>query len=143
MEILEIPKDLSKQCESINNKFIPFSILVGKTINKIESYRSRVGTEIQYLLFEITDFEKYIMFHEQGCCEWVYLNDICGDLEDLIGTPILMAEEVSRKAEELENEESATWTFYKLATIKGYVTLRWLGVSNGYYSESVDFRELK
>jgi hypothetical protein len=118
-----------------------FSDLVGKTFAEV----SNVGNEI--IRFVDLGGVTYELFHEQDCCENVYVEDICGDLSDLVGTPILAAEE----AESLDHPEgykpeyepeSFTWTFYKLATIKGSVTIRWLGESNGYYSESVDFRRV-
>lgn len=74
------------------------------------------------------------------------MESIVGDLSDLVGSPILQAEEVEHRDETPEGATppeypgSYTWTFYKLATIKGGVTIRWLGESNGYYSERVDMR---
>ena len=89
--------------------------------------------------------DKYLMFHEQDCCESVWVEDICGDLTDLLNSEILEAEDVSDtmgipcSEEEYNEYESVTWTFYKIGTRKGSVTIRWCGTSNGYYSESVDF----
>ena len=93
------------------------------------------------LLFETANGERFMFSHQQDCCERVDINDIVGDLEDLVGEPLLLAEEVQGETPVDFNEreyESVTWTFYKFATRKGYVDVRWLGESNGYYSERVD-----
>lgn len=126
--------------------------LVGKTITEIEQKKFKnYYPGAQELIFHCTTGERYSMYHSQDCCEMVYLAEIIGDLNDLIGNPILKAEEVVSENKtpegvsgpnDIGSEGSFTWTFYKFATIKGYVDLRWLGESNGYYSESVDFEEI-
>jgi len=105
--------------------------MVGKTFTSVKS----TGSE---LIFE-NEQDRYVFFHQQDCCESVRIEDIVGDLSDLEGEPLLVAEEVSGETPaDFEAYESYTWTFYKFATRKGYVDVRWLGESNGYYSESVD-----
>ena len=109
--------------------------MVGKTFTKVES-------DGRTLVFE-NSVDRYVFFHAQDCCEHVRIEDIVGDLSDLEGEVLLKAEETSNifdllNTAEQEFSESGTWTFYKFATRKGYVDVRWLGESNGYYSESVD-----
>jgi len=114
--------------------------LLGKVLTSVDASDEEV-------LFTCSDGSAYKMFHYQDCCESVYVEDINGDLSDLVEAPILQAEEVTSH-ENLPGvkpewqDESYTWTFYKLATIKGSVTIRWYGTSNGYYSEGVDFEEI-
>ena len=118
----------------------PIKILIGKTLTKITV--SENNAEIR---FETDDGEKYLMYHNQDCCESVSIDEIIGDLDDLIGIPILDAREENNidKPQRDKYDESFTWTFYIIATIKGTVTLRWYGSSNGYYSESVDFTQIE
>jgi len=113
------------------------SELVNKTLTSV------VNSDNEELIFTTFTGEKYKLYHEQDCCEYVTIDEIIGDLDDLVGVPLRMAEEVSNEdAPVLTDEECYTWTFYKFATVKGYVTVRWLGISNGYYSESVDFAQI-
>jgi len=93
------------------------------------------------MTFVTASGQEFMFAHMQDCCESVRINDITGDLQDLVGSPLLMAEKVSGVTPvdfQEEDHESVTWTFYKFATLKGYVDVRWLGESNGYYSEGVD-----
>lgn len=84
----------------------------------------------------------FTFLHYQDCCESVRIEDVCGDLSDLVGSPLVLAEEVSNAEEGVELSDSdGTWTFYRFGSGKGSVTVRWLGVSNGYYSERVSYEE--
>lgn len=128
----------------ILNNLVDLDELVGKTLVDIQGAQVD-GEEI---IFTCSDGTKYKMYHEQDCCESVYIEDICGDVDCLLNTPITMAEDISNECADMGpkdpewHDDSHTWTWYKLATVKGYVTIRWYGESNGYYSESVDFLKL-
>jgi hypothetical protein len=120
---------------------VKFSDLQGKSLKSIKVSDDKERVEI-----ECDDGKKFVMLHHQDCCESVAVEDVIGDLADLIGTPILLAEEAvsDKEPEGFKHEyqpESQTWTFYKLRTIKGSVDIRWFGSSNGHYSESVYFEE--
>ena len=144
---------------------VKFEDLKGRTLSKIENIDNAE------LIFTCDNGEQYRLYHYPDCCESVLIDDICGHFEDLINSPILLAEEVihhneeptsrlfnpelSDKEYEIQEalgalpelpargfEDSFTWTFYKLATNAGAITIRWYGQSNGYYSETVDFEKV-
>lgn len=114
--------------------------LIGKTLVEIKHLSDRSDL----VIFKCSDGEEFRMYHAQNCCEGVSIDNVDGDVNDLIGTPILSASEESNRDANPSGidkgyQESFTWTFYKIATIKGSITIRWYGESNGYYSESVEF----
>lgn len=115
--------------------------LIGHTMASVENCSNEA------IVFTTVEGRIFRLYHGQSCCENVAVEDVIGDLDDLVGEPILMAEEATSETNPegitKDYQDSFTWTFYRFATVKGYVTIRWYGSSNGYYSESVDFEEVK
>lgn len=107
--------------------------LIGKTLVSIEGCYIG-GDEI---IFKTACSETYRLMHYQDCCEYVCVVDVIGDVSDIIGHPLIIARESNG-----DGPECGTWTFYTLATIKGYLDIRWLGESNGYHSERVTFERI-
>ena len=113
-----------------------------------ERYRSScdikdmVGKKITGIYYDeenfqiMTDDGTYAFYHEQSCCESVWLTQVDGISDKLIGSRIVIAEVVT---DEKDTEYGhVTWSFYKISTNKGMIDFRWQGESNGYYSEKVD-----
>ena len=131
-------------------RYEDLSTLIGKTLRSV----TQNGRES--INFEGATGERWEMIYEPDCCASCRIEDVVGDLQDLVGSPIVMAEASTnsdnRRADlippkhpehyEYPDDASFTWTFYKLATAKGYVTIRWYGSSNGYYSETASFRRI-
>lgn len=115
------------------------SRLIGKTLVKYQ-----VSNDKDFFALEDSDGIKYIFYHNRGCCENVSIEDIEGNLDDLLNSPIMKAvESKSNNHHRYDDLTSSTWTYYKFATIKGYVDIRWFGSSNGNYSEEVDFATIE
>ena len=95
----------------------------------------------------LTDDCIYIFYHEQDCCESVWLTQVDGISDKIIGTRIVIAEVVIKTGEDgiidTYDYDSITWSFYKIGTNKGMIYFRWQVESNGYYSESVDLIKIE
>lgn len=133
--------------EYLNN----FKKMQGKTITSIQGIEK--GNEEAFI--HTKEGLTGHFYHEQDCCESVYLADFEGDPSDLIGATILEIQELTDedgyiKTRRLIDDsfaptydgESYTYTFYNIKTTKGYLWLRWIGESNGYYSEEMTFELL-
>lgn len=112
----------------------------GKKFSKVVQESKYGGDE---LVFYIDDKRTYQMYHSQDCCEDVYLEDIDGPLDILVDAEIYSAECVTSDVDRDESRNDLEmWTFYKFRTSKGYLTMRWYGGSNGYYSVDVSIISL-
>ena len=105
----------------------------GKIVSEITGAKS----DSEELTISFVDGCSIRFFHEQDCCENVRISDIVGDFSEFVGQPITGISERSNGGDTDYGTE--TWTFYEFTYPKGSVTVRWLGESNGYYSERVEW----
>lgn len=111
-----------------NVQFNDFNIIENDVITKVTS----TDREIRI----ITDKHDILFYHEQDCCEDVYI-DLMSPLETLNGR-IISCEIVELKEKD-NGYGTSTSSWVKIVTTEGYFTAIWRGESNGYYSESIDF----
>jgi hypothetical protein len=83
------------------------------------------------------------LFHDYCCCEHFEFLDL--DVDELYQTlyhkPITQVELVTKEKDDTKDDPqygSGTWSYFKLSTNNGTVTLRGYGSSNGFYSEEPD-----
>lgn len=96
--------------------------------------------DVEELRVETKENRTFVWKHNQDCCENVEIDDVSGLPSDLIGLPLLVSELTVQEGE--KNYDHETWSFYRFATERGWVVVRWYGTSNGYYSETVDMYEV-
>jgi hypothetical protein len=118
--------------------------LVGKIIDEVVINNSK-----DQVAFYLEGGEIMVFHHDQDCCEGFVLEDVNGDFYDIINTRILLAEErispdnPGEGIEVVYRNDSNTWTFYTIRTLRGTVVMRFCGSSNGYYSERCDIALIK
>lgn len=107
-----------------------FKAVKGQVIESVKGLEK----QSEELVINFKSGDSIEMYHQQDCCESVWLEDF-EEPKNLIGSTII--ELVVDENQEDSVWGTRTWTFYKLMTTKGELFLRWCGESNGYYSEDV------
>ena len=128
-------QDLGVWCKLVkpNRSHCDIKDMVGKKITGI--YYDEEYFQIR------TDDCVYAFYHEQDCCESVYLTQVDGISDKIIGSRIVIAEVVTDE-KDTENGH-ITWSFYKIGTNKGMIDFRWRGESDGGYSETVNLVKIE
>lgn len=121
-------------------------LMAGMTYRTIEELKGETITLIERnqdeeIVFTCASGRRFRMYHNQDCCESVAIGSVDGDILSIVGRAIIRAREEPGH-EDGGKYESVTFTDFILATETSEVTIHWVGESNGYYSESVEFIEL-
>jgi hypothetical protein len=83
-----------------------------------------------------------LLHHIQDCCEHVYIENIEGEWLKLLGKPLQVASGKEEDCSPESREGSGTRTTFKFKVDNETVVCKWVGESNGYYSESVNIEDI-
>lgn len=104
----------------------------------VSKARAKNSTEI---VIDTEEGPRYRMYHCQNCCEHVRVTNASAHINDKLGKVLSVKEEID--CDIAGGDDSATETTFTIKTDKGKIKIEWLGESNGYYGEGVDFDEIK
>jgi hypothetical protein len=123
--------------ELLERKHVEFSDLVGEVLDAVD-----IDREENQILLTTRSGRRFMVYHEQDCCESVRMVGQNGSFDKLIGKPIVEARDIAVDTSEEAIDSSQTTTTLVFRVDDQTVISRWIGDSNGYYSESVDIAEL-
>ena len=123
--------------ELIKRRHVEFSDLVGEVLDAVD-----IDREENQILLTTRSGRKFLVYHEQDCCETVAISGQDGSFDKLIGKPLIEARDFAVDTGEEGIDDSQTTTTLVFRVDDQTVISRWVGDSNGYYSESVDIAEL-
>lgn len=119
---------LGETVDDYHDVAIPIPWLLGFTLSAVE--HNQDGDEV--ITFTRTDGVQVKMYHEQECCEHVWVEEIHGDLQALVGYPLTTAEVYTRDGDGNEYGDDQMFTFYRIGNERHMVTIRWCGESHHY-----------
>ena len=123
--------------ELLERKQVEFSALVGEVLDAVD-----IDREKDQILLTTRSGRNFLVYHKQNCCETVAISGQDGSFDKLIGKPIVEARDITVDTSEEAAGSSQTTTILVFRVDDQTVISRWIGDSNGYYSESVDIEEL-
>lgn len=111
--------------------------LVGQKLIYID-----IDPEENRIMLTTESGRKILIHHNQDCCEIVRIEDTAGNWAELIGKVIVEATHESHEADSESGYESCTRTALTFKADDATVISRWIGTSNGYYSEEVHLADV-
>lgn len=115
-----------------------FSELKGEVLDYID-----VDPENDTILLTTRSGRKVLIHHRQDCCESVRIVDTIGEWRNIVGKVIVDAVHESKEViGEHDCAYSRTDTDLIFRVDDATVISRWVGESNGYYSEDVDISDI-